>query len=51
MFASTLALALALAPSPQPELKSGPQVGSGVPGGFGTLFINGEHAGNRRCPV
>ena len=33
------------------DLKSGPQVGDGVPGGFGALFINGDHAGRTRCPV
>ncbi|MCI0704433.1 MAG: hypothetical protein L0241_25535 [Planctomycetia bacterium] len=34
------------------NLKSGPQVGNGNPGGFGALFINGgEHAGKKRCPV
>jgi hypothetical protein len=33
------------------ELKSGPQVGEGVSGGFGAHFLNGDHAGKRRCPV
>lgn len=52
MLSSTLALSLVLlAASPEPELKSGPQVGSGVPGGFSTLFSNGDHAGAKRCPV
>jgi hypothetical protein len=32
-------------------LTSGPQVGEGVPGGFGAQFLNGDHAGRRRCPV
>jgi hypothetical protein len=33
------------------DLKSGPQVGNGVPGGFVTTFLNGPHADKRRCPV
>jgi hypothetical protein len=33
------------------ELKSGPQVGDGIPGGFSSLFVNGEHADKNRCPV
>jgi hypothetical protein len=32
-------------------LKSGPQVGEGVPGGFTALFVNGLHAGQKCCPV
>ena len=32
-------------------LRSGPQVGERIPGGFGALFVNGDHAGKRRCPV
>jgi hypothetical protein len=32
-------------------LKSGPQVGEGGSGGFGALFVNGQHAGKSRCPV
>jgi hypothetical protein len=40
------------APGPN-EVKSGPQVGEGINGGFAALFLNGlpEHAGKRRCPV
>jgi hypothetical protein len=40
------------APAPN-EIRSGPQVGEGVNGGFVSLFVNGEHghAGKRRCPV
>jgi hypothetical protein len=35
------------------EVKSGPQVGEGVKGGFAALFLNGapEHVGKQRCPV
>lgn len=33
------------------EWKSGPQVGEGGSGGFGAVFVNGEHAGKSRCPV
>jgi hypothetical protein len=33
------------------DLKSGPQVGERNPGGFSSLFVNGEHAGKKRCPV
>jgi hypothetical protein len=33
------------------NLKSGPQVGDRNPGGFSSLFVNGEHAGKKRCPV
>ena len=35
------------------EVKSGPQVGEGINGGFVSLFLNGEHghAGQQRCPV
>ncbi len=33
------------------DLKSGPQVGQGVPGGFPALFVNGIHAGKKCCPV
>jgi hypothetical protein len=40
------------APPPN-QVKSGPQVGEGVNGGFASLFLNGEHghAGKQRCPV
>ena len=33
------------------ELKSGPQVGEGIPGGFRVLFLNGDQADKQRCPV
>jgi hypothetical protein len=33
------------------EIKSGPQVGQGVPGGFRAQFLNGDHAGKACCPV
>jgi hypothetical protein len=35
------------------EVKSGPQVGEGVNGGFRALFLNGDerHVGKQRCPV
>jgi hypothetical protein len=54
MLRSTLSLAVvvlaggALAAG---DLKSGPQVGEGVSGGFRALFVNGDHAGKSRCPV
>ncbi len=51
---STLSLAVALLAGSTlaaDDLKSGPQVGEGVPGGFGTLFVNGIHAGQKCCPV
>jgi hypothetical protein len=54
MLRSTLTVAmvlLAASPVLAAELKSGPQVGDGVPGGFSTQFINGDQGGNRRCPV
>jgi hypothetical protein len=33
------------------DMKSGPQVGEGISGGFQAQFLNGDQAGNRRCPV
>ncbi len=33
------------------NLVSGPQVGEGVPGDFIVLFLNGDQAGKRACPV
>jgi hypothetical protein len=33
------------------EMKSGPQVGESVPGGFVAHFLNGDHAGKPCCPV
>jgi hypothetical protein len=33
------------------ELKSGPQVGEGINGGFVVLCANGNFAGKRCCPV
>ena len=33
------------------ELKSGPQVGDRVNGGFSVQFLNGTHADKKRCPV
>jgi hypothetical protein len=50
---STLFLAVVLAgAAPAPDvLKSGPQVGQHVPGGFAALFVNGVHAGQKCCPV
>jgi hypothetical protein len=33
------------------DLKSGPQVGEGVPGGFRTQFLNGLYPGKACCPV
>src|SRR3954465_5480580 len=33
------------------NLVSGPQVGEKVSGNFSVLFLNGEHAGTKRCPV
>lgn len=53
MLFSTLTLSFVLLASPElaEPVKSGPQVGEGVPGGFSTLFSNGEHADKRRCPV
>jgi hypothetical protein len=53
-FRSTLALAVALlagSATAADVLKSGPQVGEGVPGGFPALFVNGLHAGQKCCPV
>jgi hypothetical protein len=38
------------APGPN-DIQSGPQVGEGINGGFGALFLNGDHAGQQRCPV
>jgi len=51
VFRSTLALVLLAGSAMADELKSGPQVGTGVPGGFSTLFVNGIHAGQKCCPV
>ena len=48
---SVAAVLLAAATANAENLKSGPQVGNGNPGGFGALFVNGEHAGKKRCPV
>ena len=49
----TLSLVFLLAggPAGAGDLKSGPQVGEGVPGGFPALFVNGLHAGKKCCPV
>src|SRR3989442_1640545 len=33
------------------NLVSGPQVGEKVSGNFHVLFLNGDHAGAKRCPV
>jgi hypothetical protein len=33
------------------NLVSGPQVGEKVSGNFSVLFLNGDHAGTKRCPV
>jgi hypothetical protein len=54
MLRSTLALALLLLAGSAPAaegVKSGPQVGDGVPGGFSALFVNGIHTGKKCCPV
>jgi hypothetical protein len=40
-----------LDPGTAVALRSGPQVGENVSGRFPTLFLNGEHAGKKRCPV
>jgi len=42
---------LACAAAPPRELKSGPQVGESVPGGFAVKCSNGLHAGKNCCPV
>src|SRR5258708_26668533 len=47
---SILSLALVLLAGSAPaadELKSGPQVGEGVPAGFSALFLNADHAGTK----
>jgi hypothetical protein len=36
---------------PAAELKSGPQVGDRLNGGFSVQFLNGMHADKKRCPV
>lgn len=54
MIVRTLSLsALLLAGSllPAAELKSGPQVGDPVNGGFVVPFLNGTYADKKRCPV
>lgn len=48
---SLSALLLAGGLLPAAELKSGPQVGDRVNGGFVVPFLNGTHAGMKRCPV
>jgi hypothetical protein len=51
---STLAIAavlLAGSAMAADDLKSGPQVGEGISGGFRALFLNGEYADKSRCPV
>jgi len=51
-YLSTLAVVLLAGSATAWEpLKSGPQVGEGVPGGFPALFVNGIHAGQKCCPV
>jgi len=47
---STLAAVLLAGSATAEELKSGPQPGERT-GGFSTLFVNGTHAGQKRCPV
>ncbi len=54
MCRSTLSLAVVLLAGSAlvaDGLKSGPQVGQGVPGGFSALFVNGDHSGKKCCPV
>ena len=51
---ATLSLSVLLLASsllPAAELKSGPQVGDRVNGGFIVQFLNGPHADKKRCPV
>ncbi len=51
LFRSTLVLVLlAGSATAADDLKSGPQAGEQT-GGFSTLFVNGRHAGQKRCPV
>ncbi len=40
-----------LDPGTAVALRSGPQVGENISGRFPALFLNGEHAGKKRCPV
>jgi hypothetical protein len=48
---SLCALLLAGSVASADELKSGPQVGEGINGGFGVQCVNGTCAGKRCCPV
>ncbi len=47
----SLALTLVAAGPPGPPLRSGPQVGEGINGGFVVQPVNGLYAGKRCCPV
>jgi hypothetical protein len=54
MLRSTMSLAVVLlagSAMAADDLKSGPQVGEGISGGFQILFVNGDQGGNKRCPV
>ena len=44
-------LLLATGAAPPAGLKSGPQVGEGINGGFRVQCANGPLAGKRYCPV
>jgi len=50
---STLVLAVVLlaGSARADDLKSGPQVGDDIPGRFNPLWLNGDYAGKRSCPV
>jgi len=54
LFRTTLSLAIVLLAGGvlvTDDLKSGPQVGEGISGRFGPLWINGDFAGKTACPV
>jgi hypothetical protein len=52
-YAGVLAMLRKLGGARPIEVKSGPQVGEGVPGAFAALFLSGvpKHVGKQRCPV
>ena len=53
VFRATVCLALLLAGSAlgADNLKSGPQVGGGINGGFRVTCANGDYSGKTCCPV
>ena len=48
---SAIAVVLALGSAIAADVKSGPQVGDTIPGGFNVLNVTGPQAGKSNCQV